>query len=237
VLKGSYERFLEFIKRSNAVSPTVAMETATALQIKLEQVTRRAQEQLQMVLEEQSRFGLEIDLDAPKVRIPLIGSEQFVLDLGHFTLHTRDGTRDEERQSLYSRFYIAGRDMAAFLVCDVAEGIYSAPENLSHSVLPGPTADANQFCSLLDRCGMSVIIDQIKVPHPSYPSTRVSFQVPNLDIHFSPKRYCKIVELLGVVYQLKGNNNEESSSYENGNLAPWHPADLAGDARTLVWRV
>ncbi|KAM3227150.1 hypothetical protein ACQJBY_059203 [Aegilops geniculata] len=236
VLKGSYERFLEFIKRSNAVSPTVAMETATALQIKLEQVTRRAQEQLQMVLEEQSRFGLEIDLDAPKVRIPLIGSEQFVLDLGHFTLHTRDGTRDEERQSLYSRFYIAGRDMAAFLVCDVAEGIYSAPENLSHSVLPGPTADANQFCSLLDRCGMSVIIDQIKVPHPSYPSTRVSFQVPNLDIHFSPKRYCKIVELLGVVYQLKGNNNEESSSYENGNLAPWHPADLAGDARTLVWR-
>ena len=36
-----------------------------------------------------SRFGLEIDLDAPKVRIPLIGSEQFVLDLGHFTLHTR----------------------------------------------------------------------------------------------------------------------------------------------------
>jgi vacuolar protein sorting-associated protein 13A/C len=54
VLKGSYERFLEFIKRSNAVSPTVTMETATALQIKLEQVTRRAQEQLQMVLEEQS---------------------------------------------------------------------------------------------------------------------------------------------------------------------------------------
>ena len=78
---------------------------------------------------------------------------------------------------------------------------------------------------------------KIKVPHPSYPSTRVSFQVPNLDIHFSPKRYCKIVELLGVLYQLKGNNNEESNSYENGNLAPWYPADLAGDARTLVWRV
>ncbi|BAS78620.1 Os02g0470600 [Oryza sativa Japonica Group] len=32
VLKGSYERFLEFIKRSKAVSPTVTMETATALQ-------------------------------------------------------------------------------------------------------------------------------------------------------------------------------------------------------------
>ncbi len=42
-----------------------------------------------------SSFGLDIDLDAPKVRIPLItcqpllGNEHFVLDLGHFTLHTR----------------------------------------------------------------------------------------------------------------------------------------------------
>jgi hypothetical protein len=36
-----------------------------------------------------SRFGLDIDLDAPKVRIPLTSNEHFVLDLGHFTLHTR----------------------------------------------------------------------------------------------------------------------------------------------------
>jgi vacuolar protein sorting-associated protein 13A/C len=243
VLKGSYERFLEFIKRSNAVSPTVTMETATALQIKLEQVTRRAQEQLQMVLEEQSRFGLDIDLDAPKVRIPLtanqptVGNEYFVLDFGHFTLHTRDGTCDEERQSLYSRFYIAGRDMAAFFICDLAQEIYSIPENLGQDILPGHTSDDNQFSSLLDRCGMSVIIDQIKVPHPNYPSTRVSFQVPNLDIHFSPKRYDKIVELLGVLNHLKGGNNEVSDSHKSGSLLPWYPADLAADARTLVWRV
>ena len=29
----SYDRFLEFVKRSKAVSPTVALETATALQV------------------------------------------------------------------------------------------------------------------------------------------------------------------------------------------------------------
>lgn len=29
----SYNCFLEFVKRSNAVSPTVALETATALQV------------------------------------------------------------------------------------------------------------------------------------------------------------------------------------------------------------
>ncbi len=78
---------------------------------------------------------------------------------------------------------------------------------------------------------------KIKVPHPSYPSTRVSFQVPNLDIHFSPKRYGKIVELLGVLCKLKGSDSEDSDSCENCNLAPWYPADLAGDARTLVWKV
>lgn len=34
ILMESYERFMEFLKRSNAVSPTVAMETATALQVR-----------------------------------------------------------------------------------------------------------------------------------------------------------------------------------------------------------
>lgn len=29
----SYDRFLDFVKRSNAISPTVALETATALQV------------------------------------------------------------------------------------------------------------------------------------------------------------------------------------------------------------
>ncbi|CAL5346801.1 unnamed protein product [Camellia sinensis] len=53
----SYNRFLEFVKRSNAVSPTVALETATVLLNKIGMVTRRSQEQFQMVLEEQSRVG------------------------------------------------------------------------------------------------------------------------------------------------------------------------------------
>ena len=78
---------------------------------------------------------------------------------------------------------------------------------------------------------------KIKVPNPNYPSTRVSFQVPNLDIHFSPKRYCKIVELLGVLSHMTGSNNEHSNNHESGSLSPWYPADLAGEARTLVWRV
>jgi len=57
------------------VSPEVALETAATLQIKLEKVTQRAQEQFQLVLEEQSRFSLDIDLDAPILRVPFQRTE------------------------------------------------------------------------------------------------------------------------------------------------------------------
>jgi vacuolar protein sorting-associated protein 13A/C len=90
----SFERFLQFLKSSQALSPGVALETAAVLQSKLEEVTRRAQEQLQLAIEKQSRFSVDLDLDAPKIMIPAkiarTGGDdtQLLLDLGHFTLHT-----------------------------------------------------------------------------------------------------------------------------------------------------
>jgi vacuolar protein sorting-associated protein 13A/C len=51
--------------------------------------------------------------------------------------------------------------MAAFFICDLAQDVYSIPENLGQDNLPGHTSDNNQFSCLLDRCGMSVIIDQV----------------------------------------------------------------------------
>ncbi|KAK1259991.1 hypothetical protein QJS04_geneDACA015489 [Acorus gramineus] len=240
VLMESYNRFLEFIKRSNAVSPTIALETATALQSKIEKVTRRAQEQFQMVLEEQSRFALDVDFDAPKVRVPLgtcisTSSEgHFLLDFGHFTLQTREDQLDEQRQSLYSRFYISGRDIAAFFI-DCSSGDDNTLASGIPSCLPKPE-DVDHFYSLIDRCGMSVIVDQIKIPHPSYPSTRISVQVPNLGMHFSPARYGKLMDLLNILYGSKENSDQNSDGYLQTGLVPWHPADLASDARILVWR-
>ncbi|XP_028555160.1 putative vacuolar protein sorting-associated protein 13A [Dendrobium catenatum] len=243
ILMESYVRFMEFVKRSNAISPTVTMETATALQMKIEQVTRKAQEQLQMVLEEKSRFSLDVDFDAPKVRIPMRScqssawSSQFLLDFGHFTLHTREGQLDDHQQSLYSRFYISGRDMSAIFI----DGDYS--ENcmvtvaLDSRMSPLEKQDNDsQFYSLLDRCGMSVIVDLIKIPHARYPSTRISVQVPNLGIHFSPERYSRILRLLNIFYGPTENINEISSGHLQTGAAPWLPADLATDARILVWK-
>lgn len=242
VLMESYHRFMEFVKRSNAVSPTIAMETATALQMKFEEVTRKAQEQFQMVLEEQSRFALDVDFDAPKVRVPLTtgGSatcdSQFLLDFGHFTLRTKEGEDDEQDQSLYSRFYISGREIAAFFLdcgSESADCSLATSPRHCHS-LSAPTDCADSFCSLVDRCRMAVIVDQIKVPHPNFPSTRVSVQVPNLGIHISPARYCRLMELLDIVYSTLQTSGQPAEEDFKPELAPWNPADMATKARILV---
>ncbi|GKV06822.1 hypothetical protein SLEP1_g18658 [Rubroshorea leprosula] len=244
VLVESFDRFFEFVKRSNAVSPTVAMETATALQMKIEKVTRQAQEQFQMVLEEQSRFALDIDLDAPKVRIPIRTNgyskcdSHFILDFGHFTLHTMESQSVEQRQNLYSRFYISGRDIAAFFTdcgSDCQNCTLFKP-NSNYQTILSPRPGKVDFYSVIDRCGMAVIVEQIKVPHPSYPSTRVSFQVPNLGIHLSPSRYCRLMELLNIFNGSKDHSNQPGIDNSHPDNAPWTSADLTADARILVWK-
>ncbi|KAL5782083.1 hypothetical protein ACOSP7_007112 [Xanthoceras sorbifolium] len=244
VLMESCDRFFEFVKRSNAVSPTVAWETATALQTKIEKVTRRAQEQFQMVLEEQSRFALDIDLGAPKVRVPIrtCGSSRcdshFLLDFGHFTLHTMESQSEEQKQNIYSRFYISGRDIAAlFIDCgtDSQNCTLVVPINNSQPIVYPTLETAENFYSLIDSFGMEVIVDQIKVPHPHYPSTRVSVQVPNIGIHFSPARYHRLIELLNILYAAMESCGQPTVDNSQAELAPWNLADLATDARVLVW--
>ncbi|KAH0468342.1 hypothetical protein IEQ34_003375 [Dendrobium chrysotoxum] len=195
-------------------------------------------------IERESQFSLDVDFDAPKVRIPMRScqssswSSQFLLDFGHFTLHTREGQLYGHQQSLYSRFYISGRDMSAiFIDGDYSEKcMVTAALDSQMSPLEKPDNDI-QFYSLLDRCGMSVIVDWIKIPHPRYPSTRISVQVPNLGIHFSPERYSRILRLLNIFYGPTENINEISSGHLQTGAAPWLPADLATDARILVWKV
>ncbi|EPS74076.1 hypothetical protein M569_00677, partial [Genlisea aurea] len=237
VLMESYKRFLRFMKRSSAVSPTVALETATALHHKIGKVTRRAQEQFQMVLEEHSRFALDIDLDAPKVRVPLQSistedSTNLLLDFGHFTLKTKeDAEQNYNGHSLYSRFHISGRDIAAFFTDGCLPSFWGLLP--THSVV---TKDTDNFLSLIDRCGMAVVLDQIKVPHPSHPTSRISVQVPNLGIHFSPGRYLRIIELLSLLGGLMRDDELPTEENIQKGLTPWHDPDMPTDARILVWK-
>ncbi|XP_020979798.1 uncharacterized protein LOC110272213 isoform X2 [Arachis ipaensis] len=82
---------------------------------------------------------------------------------------------------------------------------------------------------------MAVLINQIKVPHPSYPSTCISIQVPNLCIHFSPERFCRIMELLSILRKTMETCNQPTPDSLHSKLAPWS-RDLVVDGRILVWK-
>ncbi|XP_051130647.1 uncharacterized protein LOC127251100 isoform X2 [Andrographis paniculata] len=240
VLVQSYDRFIQFVKRSSAFSPTIALETATALQHKIEEVTRKAQEQFQMVLEKQSRFALDIDLDAPKVRVPLRSStsseneSHLLLDFGHFTLQTKeDGQLHDNGHSLYSRFHISGRDITAFFTACVSKEQFF---NWQSQPPISCSEDADKYYSLIDPCGMSVIVDQIKVPHPYHPATSVSVEIPRLGIHFSPERYSKLNELLNILYGAMPNDDQHTVENIQTGIIPWNPPDLATEARIIVWK-
>ncbi|KAG2241767.1 hypothetical protein Bca52824_096390 [Brassica carinata] len=213
--------------------------------MKLEEVTRRAQEQLQIVLEEQSRFALDIDLDAPKVRIPLRASgsskcsSHFLLDFGNFTLTTMDTRSEEQRQNLYSRFCISGRDIAAFFTgCGSDnQGCSLIMEDFTNQPMMPPILEkGDSVYSLIDRCGMAVIVDQIKVPHPSHPTTRISIQVPNIGVHFSPTRYMRIMQLSDILYGAMKTYSQTPLDDIPDGIQPWSPADLVSEARILVWK-
>lgn len=65
----------------------------------------------------------------------------------------------------------------------------------------------------------------------------MSFQVPNLGIHFSPARYCRLMELLDILYVAMDPCVQPGVVDFQAGLAPLNAADLATDAKILVWRV
>lgn len=71
---------------------------------------------------------------------------------------------DEKRQSIYSRFYISGRDIAAFFMdCDSQcyNSTVVVPNHNSQSLTSQIPEKVDNYFSLIDRCGMAVIVDQV----------------------------------------------------------------------------
>lgn len=74
----------------------------------------------------------------------------------------QEGDHDED-QSLYSRFYITGRDIAAFFTDSASENHdCSSFAPLGDCDPSGtPVESIDNISSLVDRCGMAVIVDQV----------------------------------------------------------------------------
>lgn len=70
---------------------------------------------------------------------------------------------EEQKQNIYTRFYIAGRDIAAFFTdCGSDSQKFSlvAPID-NHQEIDSTLEKVDDFYSLIDRCGMAVIVDQV----------------------------------------------------------------------------
>lgn len=79
-----------------------------------------------------------------------------------------------------------------------------------------------------------VCTQQICVPHPKYPSTRVAIRLPSLGFQFSPARYHRLMQVINVFssQSSKGGNDNGTSS-----IRPWDPADFEGPLSVLSWKV
>ncbi|RYR25881.1 hypothetical protein Ahy_B02g059908 isoform D [Arachis hypogaea] len=202
-------------------------------------------------------FAFDVDLDAPKVRIPLRsrGSARcdsyFLLDFGHFTLHTavcclsygelsctfelwgielhfcclafllttlfglllydlvflQESQSDEQRHNLYSRFYISGRDFAAFFTdygSDFGSCSLVKPTHDSQIISSPWAKEADNVYSVIDRCGMAVLVNQN---------------------HGNAEHIAKTMETC----------NQPTPDSLHSKLAPWS-RDLVVDGRILVWK-
>lgn len=88
-----------------------------------------------------------------------------------YNISSQGSESDEQRHSLYSRFFISGRDIAA-LFRDCGPECHTCSDYSNQPIVSRLLKkEAHNVYPLLDQCGMVVIVDQIKVPHPSYPST------------------------------------------------------------------
>lgn len=74
----------------------------------------------------------------------------------------QEGQLGDQGRCLYSRFYISGRDLAAFFTdCDSQSCTLLSQTLNSIPPISPILEDTDDLCSLIDRCGMAVIVDQV----------------------------------------------------------------------------
>uniref|UniRef100_A0A0E0MAV7 PH domain-containing protein n=1 Tax=Oryza punctata TaxID=4537 RepID=A0A0E0MAV7_ORYPU len=215
-LKDSIDQIVAFFKSSPTISQTLAIETAAAVQMTLDEVKRTAQQQMSRVLKDQSRFSLNLDIAAPKITVPTkfcpddLHETKLLLDLGNLILRTEEiwDSRASEEQDMYLNFNLVLSDVSAFLV----DGDYHWNE----------TSNEVNLLSVIDKCGIALKLQQIQLESPLYPSTRMAVRVPSLGFHFSPARYHRLME----IFKIFQDNDSDKNSSDLAHL--WDQADFEG---------
>ncbi|XP_065619172.1 uncharacterized protein LOC112023786 [Quercus suber] len=229
-LKDSIDQIINFFKSSTAVSQTIALETAAAVQMTIDGVKRTAQQQVNRALKDHARFLLDLDIAAPKIMIPTdflpdnSHPTKLMLDLGNLLIRTQDEGGSPEELNMYLQFDLVLSDVSAFLV----DGDYHWPQNPLNGNSVSTKIGGVSFLPVIDKCGIILKLQQIRLERPSYPSTRLAVRLPSLGFHFSPARYHRLMQVVKI---FQGKDSEDSDL-----LRPWNQADFEGWLSLLTWK-
>ncbi|KAK9984845.1 hypothetical protein SO802_034370 [Lithocarpus litseifolius] len=229
-LKDSIDQIINFFKSSTAVSQTIALETAAAVQMTIDGVKRTAQQQVNRALKDHARFLLDLDIAAPKIMIPTdflpdnSHPTKLMLDLGNLLIRTQDEGGSPEELNMYLQFDLVLSDVSAFLV----DGDYHWPQNPLNGNSVSTNIGGISFLPVIDKCGIILKLQQIRLERPSYPSTRLAVRLPSLGFHFSPARYHRLMQVVKI---FQGKDSEDSDL-----LRPWNQADFEGWLSLLTWK-
>ncbi|MED6185793.1 hypothetical protein PIB30_060531 [Stylosanthes scabra] len=227
-IKDSIDQIVKFFESDAAVSQTIALETAAAVQMTIDEVKRTAQQQMSRALKDQARFSLNLDIAAPKITIPTdfcpdnVHATKLLLDLGNLMISTKDDHEQESTEgNMYLRFDLVLSDVSAFLF----DGDYHWSQISLNNSAPSTSSG---FFPIIDKCGVILQLQQIRLETPYYPSTRVAVRLPSLAFHFSPARYHRLMQVIKIFE----GEDDDSSEF----LRPWNQADLEGWLSLLTWK-
>ncbi|XP_057978559.1 uncharacterized protein LOC131164992 isoform X2 [Malania oleifera] len=231
-LKDSIDQIVNFFESNTAVSQTIALETAAAVQVTFDEVKRTAQQQMNRALKDHARFMLDLDIAAPKITIPTdfrpdnTHSTKLMLDLGNFLIRTQDdhGLDSPEDMDIYLQFDLVLSDVSAFLV----DGDYHWGQIPLNKCAGSDHLVGVSYLPVIDKCGVILKLQQIRIENPSYPSTRLALRLPSLSFHFSPARYHRLMQVAKIFQE----EDDRKSDFHR----PWNQADFEGWLSLLVWK-
>ncbi|KAK9266873.1 hypothetical protein L1049_027132 [Liquidambar formosana] len=228
-LKDSIDEIVNFFESNTPVSQTIALEAAAAVQMTIDGVKRTAQQQVNRALKDNARFLLDLDIAAPKITIPTdfrpdnAHSTKLLLDLGNLVIRTQDDYEQAspEEMDMYLQFDLVLSDVSAFLV----DGDYHWSQILLNT---SDGLSGVNFLPVIDKCGIILKLQQIRLENPSYPSMRLAVRLPSLGFHFSPARYHRLMQVVKIFQKVDSENSDF--------LHPWNQADFEGWLSLLIWK-
>ncbi|KAM7253783.1 hypothetical protein ACFE04_031465 [Oxalis oulophora] len=247
-LKDPIDEIVKFFENNAAISQTIALETAAAVQMTIDEFKRTAQQQVNRALRNQTsyftlfqvqqtikteimlavRFLLDLDIAAPKITVPTefcpdnSSSTKLLLDLGNLVIRSQDDNKQGELD-MYLKFDLVLSDVSAFLVDGDYDWSQSSFNRAGSSYFGGVN-----YLPVVDQCGVILNFQQIRLENPSYPSTRLAVRLPSLGFHFSPARYHRLMQVVKI---FQTDSNESSDL-----LHPWNQADFEGWLSLLTWK-